>query len=465
MRVVHVSTLLRGGAAAAMLGLHEALMRRGVESHVLVPSQAAGGENFSGLVTIEDPLSSVRMTVEQECIYANRTAGANSYYSLDVCGLDISGHPEIAAADVVHLHWVADFLSSYSLAGLARAGCRVVWTLHDMRPITGGCHFSGGCAGFEGECAFCPQLADSFDEAPARGLENLRMAAEWLGATYVSPSRWMEECVRRSSVAAGRVVRYIPYGVDGGVFAVGDRTEAREQLGLPGNVGVLLVTADVASETRKGFREAAAALKGCVGEDWVLAVAGGDASAFADTGWRVCDLGRIGGREKMAAAYRASDVFLCPSLEDNLPNTVLEAMACGCPVVGFPFGGMRDLVVDGITGRLAKTGTPGDLREVIVALMDDSEGRAAMGRAARERAMEVYHPDLQARDYEALYREMLDEEPGLIAPPENPGGSDLEAAPLLAAASVRNRRQLNELYACTAEQRRYIDSLEHELGR
>ena len=164
----------------------------------------------------------------------------------------LNSEREVLEADVIQLHWVANFLTSSSLSALASLGKPVVWTLHDMRPFTGGCHYSAGCKGFRLECQSCPQLlpdALSLSRASPHGQTDV---VRLLQPVFVAPSQWLaNECVS-SSVANSCCVEVIPYGIDAKAFVPMPQQEARRRLGLDAKALYIMLGAHSLAEQRKG---------------------------------------------------------------------------------------------------------------------------------------------------------------------------------------------------------------------
>jgi glycosyltransferase involved in cell wall biosynthesis len=119
-------------------------------------------------------------------------------------------------------------------------------------------------------------------------------------------------------------------------------------------------------------------------------------------------LGHIDNDRLLSMVYSAADLYVIPSLQDNQPNTVLEAMACGTPVVGFGVGGISEMVKPQITGLLAAAGDVAALRSAILELLRSSDKRSAMSAACRRVVMEEYTRELQVRRYADLYRAALE---------------------------------------------------------
>ena len=213
LKVVHLAASVgAGGAATALLNLHKGLCQIGVDSSILAGNgQTAGATNVR---IIENPFEGSNRLVYSELISRNRTPLSNTLFSFDAGGIFVNSEREILDADIIQLHWVANFLTTSSLSALASLGKPVLWTLHDMRPFTGGCHYSAGCKGFRQKCQSCPQLRPALHHFPARAHIGQTDAVRLLQPVFVAPSKWLaNECVS-SSVADSCRVEVIPYGID-----------------------------------------------------------------------------------------------------------------------------------------------------------------------------------------------------------------------------------------------------------
>jgi len=316
---------------------------------------------------------------------------------------DLSALPEVREAEAFHLHWVAG-LVDWPRAAAALSGRRVYWTLHDMNPFTGGCHYAAGCTRWRQGCGRCPQLgSDDPDDLSARVWRAKRDAFSGLDLRLVSPSRWLAGCVAESSLLGGVPIQVIPNGVPVDVFRPSPRAAARRALGIPEQGRVLLFGADYDTR-RKGFAqllEALALLPPALQGQVTLASFGGLPAAPPGR-FRTVELGSIGDEARLALAYSAADAFVLPSQEDNLPNTVLEAGACGTPVAGFAVGGVPDMVTEA-TGRLAPAGDAAGLARAIQALLLEAAGHD-FAPACRERVERDFSVELQAERLVRLYQ-------------------------------------------------------------
>ncbi len=417
MRIVHLSSSdIVGGAARAAFRLHKALLKAGDDSLMLVASKSSTAGSVWEMAPLKDDRSLWAYLLQTHYIDRNRTELSNTYFSLGWPGLDLAAHPLIASADVLHLHWVANFLAPCSIARLQRLGKPVVWTLHDQRAFTGGCHYSAGCDGFTTYCEQCPQLAADRCQLPATNLADQKRLWRPQELTIIALSRWMAQCVARSAVLQRSRVEIIPNSIETDVFVRLNKARARERLGWPPDAFCLLFGADYAAEKRKGFRELLEALKLCQADEAFardarerkvqLACFGHPSPELEQCGIPLKSLGYVTTDAELVRAYAAANLFVLPSLEDNLPNTILEAMSCGTAVAAFDCGGVPDMVSDPATGRLAPTGDVRALSRILLDLSRKPEELDKMGRTARKVVEDKFTAELQTRRIRALYKEL-----------------------------------------------------------
>jgi glycosyltransferase involved in cell wall biosynthesis len=352
--------------------------------------------------------------ITQYCIERNRTPLSNTLFTLPIPGYDLSRDERIQGADVLHLHWVSQLLSPLAIGQLqALVKAPIVWTLHDQRAFTGGCHFSAGCQKYETDCKGCPQLrCTDFGLTEA----SLQESRECIGhnVVVVCPSRWMAECARRSSPFKDKRIEVIPYGLDTDVFKP-QRAEARKELGLDPASVYLLAGADYGEERRKGFqllREAVRlsvaqpAFREAVTAKRIRFLVFGHASPWAEMDFPVQALGRLDSESALAKVYAASDAFLLPSIEDNLPNTMLESVCSGTPVIGFAIGGLPDVIESGKNGLLVPAGDARALARAIQDFATDPELRRKLAGGCATQATSRFGLREQARAYEQLYEDL-----------------------------------------------------------
>ena len=311
--------------------------------------------------------------------------------------------------DVINLHWVARFLDVESLAGWLPPDLPAVWTLHDMHLMTGGCHYDHGCGKFVEGCGPCPQLGSTEPDDLSRLYWERKRAAlrsmDTRTIQVVTPSRWLAEEAKRSGVIPQEwTIRVIPYGLDTALFAPVERTAWRARYDIPESARVLLFVAQSVENQRKGFAHLLAALEWLesVEDLWIVSVGKGEPVLPAGTNAR--HLGEIRSDEEMAGVYGMADVFCVPSLQDNLPATVLESLATGTPVAGFRVGGIPDMVRPGVTGALSDDMSGESLAAAVRRVLEES-GDALRARC-RGVAESEYPLALQAERYVELYGEL-----------------------------------------------------------
>jgi glycosyltransferase involved in cell wall biosynthesis len=415
MRIVLISTFdQKGGAGIAALRLMRGLRALGLDCSLRVKEKTSADPHVRllRLPTGRTAQQQCRAAeqIQKYCINRNRSPISNTFFSLGFPGYDLSRDDEVLTADVIHLHWVSNLLSPAAVTCLQQLGKPVVWTLHDQRVFTGGCHYSAGCRRYEDGCEACPQLEDR----TLRLTETiLRESAGCLedNLAIVCPSDWMAGCARASSLLKNRRIETIPNGVDTSVFKP-HRSEARKRLGFESRRIYLLAGADVGAERRKGFQLLAPALRQVLERapaevgNRVELVVFGDQPANGYGGVPSRPLGRIDSETELADVYAACDAFLLPSLEDNFPNTMLESMCCGTPVIGFKTGGIPEAVNHGKSGLLAPSGDAHELAREILRFLGNAELRAGLSSGC-EAVRSRFSLPMQARRHEALYQELM----------------------------------------------------------
>lgn len=413
LAVTQISTTdLWGGAARAAHRLHRTLGAAGVMSHLLVARRYG---NDPGVVEY-NPLAPAPAFLGRGYFRLVRRwhrppfEKAGAYFSLDRTLTGGRLLSQIPPSDVVNLHWVADLLDYRSLPALA-ARTPIVWTFHDMNAFTGGCHYSGWCQRFTGRCGSCPQLVTSTGDGDMtrRVLERKEAILTRVPRSrlvVVSPSEWLARETRRSHLFGEFDARVIPNGLDLHEFRPMERAEARRRLNLPPDAPIVLFVADLIEDRRKGLRLLLKAFQRIRPIPGLLLVTIGRGGCGPIPPHASRHLGSLSDSEDLRAAYSAADAFTIPSLQDNLPNTILESMACGTPVVGFSAGGVGEAVVDGETGLLAPTGDFEALAAALQRVLEDRPLQRRLGQNARARVQREYAIELQARRYAALYAEL-----------------------------------------------------------
>jgi glycosyltransferase involved in cell wall biosynthesis len=314
-------------------------------------------------------------------------------------------------ADIIHLNWTnSGFVSIESLKTFHTP---IVWTLHDMWAFSGGCLYAGDCERYKATCGQCPQLESRHDQDLSKWVWKRKEKA-WrdLRLTLVTPSRWLADCVRQSSLLNKFRVEVIPNGLDLQIYKPQDKVAARQRLGLPLGKKLILFGAMMAtSDRRKGFhllRDALEILKlGGWGGRCEAVVFGSSGGGGDEYGLNTHFLGVLNDEQSIVDAYSAADVFVAPSVQENLANTVMEALACGTPCVAFAIGGMPDMIDSGRNGFLAVPNEPGDLAKGIISLIENGPLLQEASGRAREKVVNNFEISMIVQKYQALYEEVV----------------------------------------------------------
>jgi len=419
MKVVHLCTFESGGAGKAAYRLNRGLQTFGVDSSFLVASRCS---NDAAVFSLPFPqLTSVAGSSQHS---SNLWGALSERWDLSLAkyptrpeGLEIftdtfspyqfSNMREIADADIINFHWMAGFLNYEELPTIFR-GKKLYWTIHDMNPFTGGCHYTGTCTGYNMSCGCCPQLgSNNRHDLSGETWQQKFKAYRDLDITIISPSKWLSECSKTSSLFGQYEHVVIPNGVPLDVFMPLNRAAIRAAFNIPPQAKVVLFGADDVSNIRKGFKYLLRALhemkiSGQV--DAIILAIIGNCTALSEIPceYQILNFGHIADESQMAMIYNAADVFTLPSLEDNLPNTVVESLACGTPVVGFDVGGVSDMVEHGKSGYLAPVQDVVKLAHGIEWCLT-YEQPLEMRQLCRKRAEDLFGVERQAKEYNVLY--------------------------------------------------------------
>jgi glycosyltransferase involved in cell wall biosynthesis len=341
-------------------------------------------------------------------------------FSLQWFGRSIVKHPAIKQADIIHLHWINHgFLSPRFLAQLDELEKPIVWTFHDSNAFTGGCHVRYACEHFHKECGFCPLLKKSHknDISHQTWLRKKKAYSE-LNCHIVAPSRWMAESIKLSSLMGFRAITVIPNTIETNVFKPYKKAEAKAMLKIPANKFVMMTGfMPSKNDKHKGASYLIDALNdlatrpGVIKEDMELVIFGNKENiSMPEFPFKTTFLGTISNDEHLAKCYSAADVFITASLEDNLPNTVMEALACATPVVGFNTGGIPDMVKHLENGYIAEYQNSEDLATGIEWLYQDDQA-PEIQKEARKSILMHFSETVIAEQHLELYQSLINLQP------------------------------------------------------
>ena len=409
MKILHISTKdIEGGAARAANRLHQGLKKINVDSQMLVQTKVCDDPTVIAPQTIREKslarLGGIVDTIPPKFYLRHTQISFSTQWLPDAI------YPRVARLNpnVINLHWIKD--SHLRIETLAKLNRPIVWTLHDMWAFTGGCHYDRNCGRYVESCGACPQLKSNHNYDLSRWTWQRKHRA-WKNATLtiVTPSKWLAECAHSSSLFKNVPIEVIPNGLDLRRYKPIERRTVREMLNLPPNKQLILFGAIKAtSDFRKGFHLLQKTLQTLSGLGWqdkieLVVFGSSQPDGQTDLGLKTHYLGKLSDDISLAQVYAAADIFVAPSLQDNLPNTVVEAISCGTPCAAFKIGGMPEIIEHYSNGYLAQPFEAEDLAKGIVWILENKERHQKLGDRAREKAEHEFSLELQAQRYEALY--------------------------------------------------------------
>lgn len=406
IRVLHVvSGRLGGGAARGAYVLSEALRALGVQSHLLCadPAVQTGTPGVSSVSSnsIGRAAHIVRARRERFIVHRATRGRERGFFSAGATGIALKNRPEYAAADIVHLHWINGGM--LSIDGIAQIGKPCVWTMRDMWPFTGGCHYALDCSGYTGTCASCPELKAGSSQDLSERIHREKAQRLPGETTYVGISNWIADCAKRSSLLGQRDVRCVLNAIDVEAFRPMPKEEARARLNLPGDAAIVLLGALSLDDTYKGYQQLRQARDRLTRKDLLFCSFGhAEDPSIADR-----NFGLISEDEVLRQLYAAADILVFPSIQEAFGKVAAEAIACGTPVVAFDGTGPTDIVLHQSTGYLARPGDSADFAAGIEWCLADPARLRRMSAAAAEDARTRFAPETAARAYVDIYREKL----------------------------------------------------------
>ena len=412
LRITHLShNDMKGGGALASYRLHRALLDLGAESRMLVLKKHQDDPTVTKIDA--GPLTTPIHTADRLLRRLHRKRMADRIWSPGRFGVGgLQRHSLVQESDILGLYWVnGGFLSVAGIERLLRLNKPLVWRLSDLWPLTGGCHHPGDCEKFKTACACCPQLgSENVHDLSARQWQQKRRWPK-AGLTIVAPSRWLADRAAESALLRGVRIEHITTGIDLSVFKPRQKNKARQRLGLPVDRQLILFGANSAvANPRKGFPLLVEALGILMRQDRLtsfdLVLFGSDVAPVLPLDLQLHDRGVIEDEAEKALLFAAADLFVTPSLEENLPNTVIEAMATGTPTVAFDVGGTGELIDHGVNGYLATPGDGIDLARGLAALLSATASGTTMSERAHKAIAAAHDQRRIAGRYLDLFSEL-----------------------------------------------------------
>lgn len=416
MRVLIVNTSERiGGAAVAASRLMESLNNNGVKAKMLVRDKQT--EQVTVVQLQPSKMNKLRFMWERFVIWSANHFSKKNLFAVSIAntGIDITSLPEFKEADVIHLHWVNQgLLSLNDIKKITQSGKPMVWTMHDMWACTGICHHARECVKYQEECSNCPFLNNngSDKDLSFQVFKKKQSIYRDANITFVACSNWLRTLAQKSALLVDKKVTNIPNPINTNVFKPHSKQAAREALHLPQDKQLILFGAVKTTDKRKGvdyFVEACEQLIAqypAMKESLNAVVVGNQSEELKEMiPFPVYAIDFVREEKKMIEIYNAVDLFVTPSLEENLPNTIMEAMACGTPCVGFNIGGIPEMIDHQQNGYIAQYKSAADFAKGIHWILAEAD-YSALTQKATHKVATHYSERVIAKKFIDIYTQM-----------------------------------------------------------
>lgn len=415
MKVVLVSKdVFGGGAAIACNRLQLALTKAKIDTFIITQSKG----NYDKLISLNNNkldhfCNFIRFIWERLIFYFfEKSVNVRFAFSLANTGHKISKIAEIRDADIIHLHWFNQgFLSLNELDNILKLNKPIVWTLHDMWAFTGGCHHSRECLNYTTVCQNCKFLKKpGLNDLSNRIFRKKSKVFDSSNLTIVTCSNWLKEKAISSTLFKNKRVLSIPNPIDTNYFKpAGNKGELRKSLGFSTEKHYILFGAARVDNEQKGIQFLIPALINL------------SQSPFFENKFELLLFGNLKSELKIPNVipyrylgqikdplklFQISDLFVLPSLEENLPNMIMESMACGTPVVAFNVGGIPEMIDHKHNGYLADYKSTESLAEGILWVLNNNS-TVELKENARKKVLANYSQEMVSKKYIDLYNQLL----------------------------------------------------------
>lgn len=375
MKILIISTSdIIGGAAIAAKRMTKALRDSGQDAKMLVNIKS-GNEIFVqeyAQSSFKKKLTTFIKLFEKILFIPKEISKQERYsFSTALFGENLLQHPLVKEADILHLHWVNHgFLSYKHLGELIKTGKPIFITMHDMWYMTGGCHHARECTNYQNQCGNCVFIKGNSENDLSRIGYLKKKSIYTNDITFIPVSKWLENLTRESSLLQNNRIVNIPNPLDIKIFHQKDKIESQKRFNLKPNKTYILYAAAKVDNIRKGYEYLSKALGELFHSDLsikknieIVVMGRVKDQSLINFHFPTHFIGNLTSEEEVIACYNAVDLFIAPSLEENLPNTIIESMACGTPAVAFGIGGVPEIIDHKVNGYVAEYKNASDLIE------------------------------------------------------------------------------------------------------
>ena len=428
--VVHISTAV--GKSSACVRLHMAERKYGMDSCVLtgyMDGDIIGAYRINNIQK-KDILSRIKNKIDNKVGSIKESIFESKYkivdgmpFTKDLSGRNILKRKEvinlIKNSDVIHLHWICGFISIKEISQLKKFKKPIVWTFHDIWPLTGGCHCDYNCEKYKCMiCGKCPIINSTKDKDISTVIvKKKKKYIRHTDLSIIAPSKWMEQNITQNVIFYDKKCFNIPNALDTNIFSEKSLNIIVNKYKIKKDNSKinLLFSSSSLNTPYKGIcylYEMLRILKNNhkdIVEKLTIHLLGSDTEDVYKElkGFEIKLWGRISDQEEIAGIYSLADCLVYPSLCDNLPNTVMEALSCETPVVAFDIGGISDLIDHKVNGYLSEPKNAKSLLEGILWILENNENNI-LGKNGREKVLNNFSEGIIARMHYNLYKELLE---------------------------------------------------------
>lgn len=393
MRVLHICTFDRGGAGLCCLRIHQTLLNQGIDSNVLVMEKSSKDGRvveYGKYISIcRKIFNKILRTIGVELTdynkVFNKSVATHQCFTIPTSWIDISKHPLVKKADIIHLHWINNFVDYPSF--FKKVGKPCVWTLHDENLFLGICHY-------QKDRETAGELERKYYQRKLQYISEISK----LGIVFLSSMMYEQYCT--NEVVSGRKLTIVNNAVDYNRYHPIDKKKARKYFNINDDSIVFSFVSASLSDPRKGLDKLVEALS-MLNDPRIKILAVGDIADYHIPAM-VQAVGGIHDSEIMSMAYSCSDLFVMPSRQEAFAQAPLEAMSCGIPVVVFPVSGTKELITED-NGVLCNGFSVEDLKDGICKAMSHSYH----GDIIRNDTIKRFSPESIAKKYIAFYKEVI----------------------------------------------------------
>lgn len=410
MKILQLSTAISEQSAVSRLNR---AINQNNENNSLILTEKSGYRNESIIELSKKSVTRInsKLNISIEKAIINRFYNLDHYPFSSGLGNNYNLIKKINKInpDVVNLHWICyGFLPIKTIKKIKKP---IVWTLHDSWAFTGGCHLPFKCEKYKNMCGKCPTLnSKKSNDLSTTVLKNKINNLKNKDITIVCPSNWLAKCANESYLFRGLNIKVIPNCINTKVFNNKHRDEARKKFNIPLDKKIILFGAiNSTKDKNKGFNILTRAFEELKlkNKEYEVVIFGNDPDEKVNIPLKVYSLGKVYREATLAEIYSMSDVYVLPSKSENLPNTIIESMACGTPVVAFNIGGIPDIIDNKKNGYLANPYDHIDLANGISTILDNEELRKKYSENCTWKVHNTFSEEIVAKKYYELYKQVL----------------------------------------------------------